>query len=260
MLNTNAIFFGHWSPMNAIIENNFSNYWKILSKKIKKPKAILSISAHFESDLNFLTANNSHDILYDFYWFPKKLYDVNFKIKWSEILALEIQKNLKDFEINLDYNSKIDHWIWSIYNHFDKNLKDVPLLSLSINSNFSFEQHIKLARKLKVLKSEWYLIIWSWNFVHNLKQIDWHNPKNVYSWALEFNNDLKEIIKSWNLQKLSDMKKHKYFKLSHPTLDHFIPIIYILALKEENEEIIFFNDEIELWSLSMTSFYIKNKS
>ena len=260
MLNTNAIFFWHGSPMNALIENDFSNNWKKLSKEIKKPKAILAISAHFESNLNFLTANNSQDILYDFYWFPKELYDVNFKIKWSEISALEIQKKLKDFEINLDYNSKIDHWIWSIYNHFDENLKDIPLLSLSINSNFSFEKHIQLAKKLKELKNEWYLIIWSWNFVHNLRQIDWYNPKNVYPWALEFNNNLKEIIKSWDLQKLLEIKNHKYFKLSHPTLDHFIPIIYILGLKEQEEEVVFFNDEIELWSLSMTSFYTKNKS
>lgn len=248
-----AFFFWHWSPMNAIEENEFSKTWKEIWKNLEKPKAILAISAHFETNWTFIVSNEKQKIIYDFYWFPKEMYEVKYDVKWDNKLAQEIQKNIP--EINLTKNFWLDHWVWSVLVNVFPNA-DIPIISMSLDLNKTPKEHFELAKKLKYLRENWVMIIWSWNIVHNLGMVDWYNRENAYNWAKEFNEEIKKSIINSNFEKIIDYKNIKYWDYAISGKEHFLPLIYILWLKEELEKIEFFNDKIEMWSLSMTSLKI----
>lgn len=111
-----AFFFGHWSPLNAILDTPFSREWEKIGKTLEKPKAIISISAHFERQGTYITAMNSPKTIYDFSWFPEELYQVHYPMKWSQKIANEIMElglfwnfYFQVFEISQFYKFL---WIW----------------------------------------------------------------------------------------------------------------------------------------------------
>lgn len=252
MKKAQSIFFWHGSPINAIEQNIYSNYWKQLWETIYKPQTILCISAHWETIGTYITSNEKQKIIYDFYWFPKELYEIKYEVKWNNYLAFDISKKL---DILTSTNWWLDHWTWSILKHMYP-LWDIEILQMSIDRKKSLKEHYELWLKLKYLKQQWVLIIWSWNIVHNLSAIDWYNKNNSwYDWALKTNETIKNWIIKNDIEKILNYEKFlENYQLSIPTKEHFIPLIYILALKDEQEKISFFNEKIDYWSISMTSF------
>jgi 4,5-DOPA dioxygenase extradiol len=254
-----VLFIGHGSPMNAIEENEFVSGWRIVGKTLPKPNAILCVSAHWETRGTFVTAMTEPSTIHDFGGFPKELFEVEYPAPGSPELANETKNIVKKSEVGLDARWGLDHGCWSVMRHLYPKA-DVPVIQLSLDYYQSPQYHYDLAKELSSLRSKGVLIIGSGNMVHNLGMVSWENidvPGFGFDWAIEANEKMKKSILSNNHKSLIDYKlQGKAFNLAIPTPDHFLPLLYSLALKEENEKIKIFNDKAVAGSLTMTSIKI----
>ena len=252
-------FVGHGSPMNAIEENQFVNGWRDAALAIPTPKAILCISAHWETNGTLVTIMKNPRTIHDFGGFPQKLYEVQYPAPGSPELAGITQKLVKSVQVFPDENWGLDHGCWSVVSRMYPEA-DIPVVQLSLDLTRPGKYHYRLAKELKDLRKMGILIIGSGNIVHNLRKIDWNNPTGGFDWAEEANAGFKKMIQNREYDKLTDITGlSSAYKMAVPTPEHYNPLLYVLGLKEENEEVEFFNDEIVMGSISMTSVIIKNE-
>lgn len=254
-----VLFLGHGSPMTAIEENEFVTGFRNVGKTIPKPNAILCVSAHWETKGTFVTAMEKPRIIHDFGGFPQALFDVQYPASGSPELAKETKSLIQKTDVGLDDKWGLDHGAWTVIKHLYPNA-DVPVIQMSLDYIQAPQYHYDLAKELSSLREKGILIIGSGNMVHNLGMIDWEKLNEIdygYNWALEANEKMKRFILSNDHQQLINFKSQgKAFQLAIPTPEHYLPLLYALALKEENENITFFNDKPVGGSLTMTSVKI----
>jgi len=255
-----VLFLGHGSPMNAIEENEFVAGFRNVGTTIPKPNAILCISAHWETRGTFVTAMDKPQTIHDFGGFPKALFDVQYPAAGSPELALEAKTDIKKTVVGLDYQWGLDHGAWSVIKHLYPRA-DVPVIQLSLDHEQGAQYHYDLARQLSALRSRGVLIIGSGNMVHNLAMVAWDKLNTdgyAYDWAIEAGEKMKKFILSGDHQQLIDYKTQgKSFDLAIPTPEHYLPLLYALALKGDNEKVSLFNDKALGGSLTMTSLKIE---
>lgn len=254
-----VLFVGHGNPMNAIENNTFSENWTFIGKMLPRPKAILCISAHWETQGTFVTSSPWPETIHDFYGFPQDLFNVKYPAPGNPILASEIAQAKTTASISLSEDWGLDHGCWSILVKMYP-AADIPVLQLSLDHFLSPEKHFSLAKELDSLRDRGVLIIGSGNLVHNLRFFDFHNPEKQYDWALSMNEKFKQLVLSGDSEALLfPQRLGPGFSLAAPTLEHFIPILYPLALRRKKDDIFIFNDAL-VNSLSMTSFLFHSKS
>lgn len=255
-----VLFLGHGSPMNAIEENEFVQGFRKVGKEIPKPSAIIVVSAHWETNGTFVTAMEKPKTIHDFGGFPKELYEVQYPAPGNPELAREVKSKVKKADVGLDVNWGLDHGAWSVVKHLYPNA-DVPVIQMSLDYRQSPQYHFELARELSSLRKKGVLIIGSGNMVHNLRMVDWRRLDEVdygYDWALEASEKMKKIILSGDYKQLINYQSQgKEFNLAVPTPEHYLPLLYALALKEESEDVTLFNDKAVGGSLTMTSVKIE---
>ncbi|QTY27880.1 4,5-DOPA dioxygenase extradiol [Flavobacterium sp. CS20] len=254
-----VLFLGHGDPMNAIEENEFVSAFRKLGQEIIRPNAILCISAHWETKGTFVTAMQNPPTIHDFGGFPQALFDVQYPAKGSPELAEETKSIITKTEVGLNDKWGLDHGAWSVIKHLYPNA-DIPVIQMSIDYSKPARYHYELAQELNSLRHKGVLIIGSGNMVHNLRRVSWNklNEEFAFDWATEANEKMKSHILSGDHQKLIDFKSQgKAFDLAIPTPEHYLPLLYTLALKEENEKVTLFNDKSVGGSLSMTSLKIE---
>ncbi len=252
-----VLFVGHGNPMYTLGDNEFTRVWKSLSKELPKPKAVLCISAHWETNGTSVTTKEHPETIHDFGGFPPELYEVVYPAPGSPELAQNIQSLVKKFKVNPCDVWGFDHGSWSVLRHTFPEA-DVPIVELSIDYNKTFQQHYELALELSELRSQGVMIIGSGNIVHNLGKVDWRDENAALDWAVRFNDNVKKLILNNDINSLIDISSiDKNFQFAVPTPEHFIPLIYAMALKESTDKISFFNDKIVMGSLSMTSVKIE---
>ena len=253
------LFLGHGSPMNAIEENEFVTGWRNVGKTLPKPDAILCISAHWETRGTCVTAMEKPVTIHDFGGFPKELFAVQYPAPGSPELARETKRIIRKTEVGLDDKWGLDHGCWSVLRQLYPKA-DVPVIQLSLDYYKSAQYHYDLAKELASFRKKGVLIIGSGNMVHNLSLVTWEKidePGFGYDWAIEANEKIKKFILSNDHKSLIDYKSQgRAFDLAIPTPDHFLPLLYILALKDENDIIQVFNDKAVAGSLTMTSIKI----
>jgi 4,5-DOPA dioxygenase extradiol len=254
------LFLGHGSPMNAIEENEFVLGFRNIGMEIQKPKAILCISAHWETKGTHVTAMNTPRTIHDFRGFPQELFKVEYPAQGSPDLAHETKEIVQETEIELDYKWGLDHGAWSVIKHLYPNA-DVPIIQLSLDYTKSAQFHFNLAKELSVLRNKGVLILGSGNIVHNLGMLAWNKLQGeayAYDWATEANERMKSFILNEDFQSLIDYDKQgREFELAIPTPEHYLPLIYTLALKDKNDKITIFNDAPVGGSISMTSLKLE---
>jgi len=254
-----VLFLGHGSPMNAIEENEFVQGFRKISHEIEKPTDILVVSAHWETRGTFVTAMENPTTIHDFGGFPQALFDVQYPAPGSPELAQAVKEIVGSKEVHLDEKWGLDHGSWSVVKHLYPNA-DVPIIQMSIDYTQPASHHYALAKELAALRRKGVLIIGSGNIVHNLGLVSWKNLNTVgyaFDWAQTANEKMKEYINSGNHAPLIDFHKQgKEFQLAIPTPEHYIPMLYALALQEKNEELTIFNDAAVAGALTMTSFKI----
>lgn len=251
-----VLFLGHGSPMNGIEDNDFVQAFKKQGAELDKPNAIIVVSAHWETKGTFVTAMENPRTIHDFGGFPQALYEVQYPAPGHPKLAKELSELVEpQGRVQLDDQWGLDHGSWTVVKHLFPNA-DVPVIQLSLDYRMTPQQHYELAKQLKGLRDKGVLIVGSGNMVHNLRKVDFArvNETYGYDWAIEANDKMKEWILAGDFQKLVDFKKQgPAFDLAIPTSEHYLPLLYTLALKDEKDKATIFNDDPLGGSITMTS-------
>lgn len=251
-----VLFLGHGNPMNAIEDNMFTRGFQDIAKTLPKPRAILCISAHWETKGTFVTAMPHPETIHDFGGFPQALFDVQYPAPGSPELAKETAALVKSITVQLTEDWGLDHGCWTVAKFLYPNA-DVPIVEMSIDYTQGPAYHYALAQELKALRRKGVLIIGSGNTVHNLRKVAWSKLNAVgfgYDWAELANEKIKQLILDGNHQDLIAYEKlGPAFQLAIPTPEHYIPLMYTLGLQEKDEVPILFNDALIGGSLNMLS-------
>lgn len=254
-----VLFLGHGSPMNAIDENEFVAGFRNVATGIPKPNAILCVSAHWETKGTFVTAMEKPTTIHDFGGFPKALYDVQYPAPGSPALAQEAKDIIKTTNVGLDDRWGLDHGAWSVIRHLYPKA-DVPVIQLSLDYSQAPQFHYDLAKEIASLREKGVLIIGSGNMVHNLRMVAWdkiNTDDYGYDWAVTASDKMKKFILNGDHKQLINFRgQGREFDMAIPTPEHYLPLLYALALKEENETVSLFNDKALGGSLTMTSLKI----
>src|ERR1051325_7553692 len=251
-----ALFVGHGNPMNAIEKNEYHNKWIELGKSLPKPKAMLVVSAHWLTKGTKVTAMEQPKTIHDFGGFPDELFAQQYPVKGSPEFAKETQSLITKTKVQSDFEWGLDHGTWSVLLPMYPDA-GIPVFQLSIDYSQPPQFHYELAKELAKLREKGVLIIGSGNIVHNLGMIDWTGK--AYDWAIEFDATIKKLIDERNHSAIINYYKlGSIAKLAIPTNDHYLPLLYALALQEKNENISYFNEKCEMGSVSMRSLIIQS--
>ncbi len=254
-----VLFIGHGSPMNGIQDTEFSRRWTKMAGEIPTPKAVLVVSAHWFTRGTKITAMDAPPTIHDFGGFPDELFAVQYPAPGHPQLANETAELIKSTQVELDHDWGLDHGAWTIIRHMYPDAS-IPVLQLSIDYTKDGHRHYEIASELQALRKKGVLIIGSGNMVHNLRMVAWHkldDPGYGYDWAISANELFKSLILSGDHKALANYSAlGKEVQLAVPTPEHYLPLIYSLALQQKDDKIEFFNDQLVGGSLTMTSVKI----
>ncbi len=246
-----ALFLGHGSPMNAIEDNAFHRSWAELARRLPRPKAVLCISAHWETDGAYVTAARQPETIHDFGGFPKALFDVQYRAPGDAALA---RRAAGLVGAQPDPNRGLDHGAWGVLIAMYPQA-DVPVVQLSMDTSQPGAFHYAQGRKLVPLRDEGILILGSGNIVHNLGV--WRpGDGRPYDWALRFDAEVRRRIDAGDHQGLADYPAlGADARMGIPTPEHYLPLLYALACQEKGERATYVNEQV-MTSISMTSVVI----
>jgi 4,5-DOPA dioxygenase extradiol len=250
-----ALFVGHGSPMNAILDNDYSRSWRKIGESLPTPKAILCVSAHWMTrGATLVHIGRNPKTIHDFGGFPPELFAQQYNAPGAPDFAQATIELLADSHAEGDDRWGLDHGAWSVLiQMFPK--ADIPVFQLSLDLSKGLEDHFKLAAELRALREKGVLIIGSGNIVHNLRALNFDGQ--VFDWAVEFDRYMANAIAARDVGKvLNAGSVGRAAALSHPTVEHFLPILYPLAVMDKADDLAFFNDTIDLGSISMRSFVL----
>jgi len=254
-----AVFFGHGSPMNALEANRYTEAWRRFAEAIPRPRAILSVSAHWFVNATAVTAMPRPRTIHDFYGFPQPLFDVEYPTPGSPELAAEVAEIVKPTYVGLDQDSwGIDHGTWSVLVHaFPK--ADIPVVQLSIHALQDFDSHFDLGARLAPLRERGVLIVGSGNVVHNLRALNWNQPDGAFDWARRF-DEAAQMAVTEKPSEAPALREHADYARSAPTPDHFIPLLYVAGLAgAANRPLELLVDGYAYGSISMAAYTLDAK-
>jgi 4,5-DOPA dioxygenase extradiol len=253
------LFAGHGSPMNIVQKNDFTESLRLAGEKLPKPRCILCISAHWVTDGTFVTGSARPKQIYDFYGFPDELYDVTYRASGSLKDSGRVALLGKDIPVSPNNGWGIDHGTWSVLHHLYPD-HDIPVIQLSLDGTKNEAEHYKLASFLQPLRSEGVLIIGSGNIVHNLRLISWQQfGEEPFPWAERFDGQAKGALdrKDNDLLIRYESKDREAGVNSVPTNEHYLPLLYVAALRGDNERIEYIHEGFQHRSVSMRSFIVR---
>jgi 4,5-DOPA dioxygenase extradiol len=252
-----AIFFGHGNPLNALARNAWTEGWSAIGHSIPRPRAIVSVSAHWYLPGTLVTATPQPRTIHDFGGFPRELYEVEYPAPGNPKLANEVRELLHPLAVGLDTEWGLDHGTWSVLCHVFPEA-DVPVIQLSIDETQPPHFHYELGKRLAALRDRGILVIGSGNLVHNLHAYAWgkHVPEPL-DWAARFNKLARELLLTGNEATLIDYEKlGRDAMLAAPTPDHYLPLLYVIALRRPNDEISFPVEGFDGGSISMLTIQV----
>jgi 4,5-DOPA dioxygenase extradiol len=252
-----VIFFGHGNPMNALYQNAWTESWAKIGRKIPRPRAILCVSAHWFIPETAVTVMERPRTIHDFGGFPPELFAVDYPAAGSPELAQRVGELLRPTDVKMDKRWGLDHGAWSVLCHAFPDA-DIPVVQLSIDETQPAEFHYALARRLAALRDEGVLVCGSGNLVHNLHAYAWgrHVPEPL-DWAHRFETTARGLILEGNHEPLIDYELlGKDALLSAPTPEHYLPLLYVLALQRDGEKVSFPVEGFDGGSISMLSVRI----
>jgi 4,5-DOPA dioxygenase extradiol len=259
-----ALFVGHGSPMNAVEDNEFSRGWQKVGRSLPRPRAVLCVSAHWETWGTLVTAMEAPRTIHDFGGFPPELYRAHYPAPGSTWLAGEVRKSVGGTAVGFDLDWGLDHGCWSVLKRMFPDA-DIPVVQLSLDYTISPKEHYAIGRELAGLREKGILILGSGNMVHNLGLVelkgdglrDYNRPFG-FNWAIEANALFKKLIAEDHHEELAEYRSlGEAEQLAVPTPEHFLPLLYILAVKRKGKKVTYFNDKPLAGSLTMTSFIIE---
>ena len=252
-----VIFFGHGNPMNALSDNAYTRGWAALGTRTPRPRAVLCVSAHWYLPATLVTAMAAPRTIHDFGGFPRELYEINYPTPGDPELARRVQTLLAPTSVGLDSQWGLDHGAWSVLCHVFPQA-DVPVVQLSMDETQPAAYHYEIAKRLAPLRDEGVLVIGSGNLVHNLHTYAWgRHPVEPYDWAVRFEKQARELVLAGEDAPLVEYEKlGRDARLAAPTPDHYLPLLYILALRRPGEPVSFPVEGFDGGSISMLTLQI----
>jgi len=247
-----AIFFGHGSPLNALQLNDWTRGWAALGQSLPRPRAIVSISAHWYGAGTAVTAMAAPATIHDFGGFPRELYEVSYPAAGHPGLAKRVAALLQPTAVELDQEWGLDHGTWSVLRHVFPRA-DVPVIQLSIDATQPPAFHYDLGRRLASLRDSGILVIGSGNIVHNLRLYAWGRYQaEPFDWAVRFDAEVRALLDEGHDAALIDYDAlGPDAALAIPTPDHYLPFLYVLGLRAAGDPVSFPVDGIDGGSISM---------
>jgi 4,5-DOPA dioxygenase extradiol len=254
-----TVFAGHGSPMNAIESNDYTQALNELGQRLPRPKAVLSVSAHWVTDGTLILTSEHPETIHDFYGFPEELYKVRYPAPGAPEIAELVAKKLKAFNPSFSSDWGLDHGTWAVVRHIFPNA-DVPVLQMSLNRNLSFREHLDIGRALTPLRRQGILIIGSGNIVHNLRRIDWSPRAKVMDWAREFDEMIKAALVNRDEATLlgEDPRVGPLWTMAHPTTEHYLPLLYAYGASTPEDKINFIYEGIQMGSMAMRTLVLES--
>lgn len=250
-----VVFIGHGSPMNAIEDNDWTRGFRTLGEALPAPRAILSVSAHWYTRGTFLTGNERPPTIHDFGGFPRELYEIEYPARGDVELATRVSRLLEARRASLRDDWGLDHGTWTVLHHL-RPAADVPVVQLSIDARLPPVEHAAIGRALAPLRDEGVLILGSGNVTHNLRDAFRHlGQKDVATpaWAARFDADAARAFEQHDAAGLARLVESDDGRLSHPSLDHFLPMLYPLGAATDEDAVTFPTTGWDAGSLSMRS-------
>jgi 4,5-DOPA dioxygenase extradiol len=247
-----ALFVGHGNPMNALTSNAWTQQWAALGRDMPRPRAVLAVSAHWYLARTRVTVNQMPRTIHDFGGFPRELYEVSYPAPGCPELAAQVAELLAPALVELDEQWGLDHGTWSVLVHMYP-AADVPVVQLALDVNLTPRQHFELARRLAPLRDDGVLILGSGNVVHNLEAYAWGaEGVAAFDWAVRFESRLRENVVADVLDEVVEYSTGgPDAMLSVPTPEHYLPLLYVLAVRRAAEEVQFPVEGIDGGSVSM---------
>jgi len=250
-----VLFVGHGSPMNAIEDNAWSRGFEQLGRNLPTPDAILSISAHWYVDGTLLTNNEQPETIHDFGGFPRALFEIRYPARGSTDLAGRVVDLLATRDARPTDEWGLDHGTWTVLRHVRPEA-DVPVVQLSIDRRLATADHLAIGRALSPLRDQGVLIMASGNVTHNLRHAmrsmqtgDTSRPE----WAARFDREIETALVQHDFDRLERSLATDDGRLSHPSPDHFLPLLYAAGAADDSDAVTFPVNGWDLGSLSMRS-------
>jgi len=252
-----AIFFGHGNPINTLLDNDFTRGWSAVGSALPRPRAVLSVSAHWYIDSTSATAMPRPRTIHDFGGFPQELYEIRYPAPGAPDLAVRLQKLLAPLPVGLDEEWGLDHGTWTVLRHVFPDA-GIPVIQLSIDRTMPAAYHFEIGKRLSELRDEGVLIVGSGNLVHNLRLYSWDQPGiKPFDWVVTFEKKARELLISGDYEALLDYKNMgPDARLSIPTPDHYLPLLYVIAMRREGEKVSFPVEGFDGGSMSMLAVQI----
>ena len=252
-----AIFFGHGNPLNALADNEHTRAWAAIGAEIPRPRAVLCVSAHWYLPGTAVTAMERPRTIHDFGGFPRELYEVKYPAAGDPAFARRVRDLLAPVPVALDERWGLDHGTWSVLCHVFPEA-DVPVVQLSMDETEPAAFHYEIGKRLGPLRDEGVLIIGSGNIVHNLHTYAWGRHKvEPFDWAVRFETLARELLTAGDDRPLVNYEAlGRDARLSAPTPEHFLPLLYVMALRREGERVSFPAEGFDGGSVSMLSVKI----
>jgi 4,5-DOPA dioxygenase extradiol len=247
-----AIFIGHGNPMNALLDNAWTRAWASIGASVQRPRAILSISAHWFVPGTAVTAMDAPPTIHDFGGFPRELFQVQYPARGDRELASRVQQLLAPVQVIPDHQWGLDHGTWSVLRHVFP-AADIPVVQLSIDETQPPAFHHAIGRRLQPLRDEGILVMGSGDIVHNLHAYAWGgHPVEPYDWAVRFESRARELIERSDHAPLIDYGSlGQDALLAIPTPEHYLPLLYVLGAGTAGEPITFPVQGMDGGSVSM---------
>ena len=252
-----AIFFGHGNPMNALSMNSYTKGWASIGRSIPRPRAVLSVSAHWYVPTTAVTANLAQRTIHDFGGFPQELYTVKYPAPGSPELARHVKDILSPVHVELDETWGLDHGTWAVLCHVFPDA-DVPVVQLSIDETQQPHFHYEIGKRLAPLREEGILVIGSGNIVHNLHAYAWgKHGVTPFDWAVRFEKHARELLlKGDDSRLIAYERMGQDAMISIPTSDHYLPLLYIIGARKKDEKVSFPVEGVDGGSVSMLAVQI----
>jgi 4,5-DOPA dioxygenase extradiol len=247
-----AIFVGHGNPMNIVRRNQWTEGWAALGAAMQQPKAILVVSAHWYLPATMLTAMPHPRTIHDFGGFPGELYGIQYPAPGNPELAAKVREMLAPIAVELDHSWGLDHGAWSVLHHvFPK--ANIPVVQLSIDRTKSPSFHYGIGKLLAPLRDEGILLLGSGNVVHSLQAYNWDRPDiEAYDWASKFEIKIRDLLDAGDDDQIINYTAlGSEAKLSIPTPDHYLPLLYVLGARRKGDAVSYPIEGFDGGSMSM---------
>lgn len=248
-----ALFLAHGSPMNIVADNPYTRALHTLRGQLPRPAAIAVVSAHWETPGVWVNTPQKPITIRDFYNFPHELYKIEYPCQGAPGLAGQTARKTGAQEAP---RRGLDHGAWAVLHHLYPDA-DIPVFQISLDTRKTPQEHFELAKELAFLRDAGVLVIGSGDIVHNLGLMDRARVEAPAApWALAFEAGVKAALLRGDDRALIDYEAFEGATLSCPTAEHYLPLLYIAALRRAGEEARFVYEGFQHATVSMSCFQV----